>query len=161
MVQMVQWLTHQEAVHQFTGYLQWAMPHYAIQQDLAEDTDDDDDENKPEEDENDENEAEEPLTYQIMKTAPLPKIIISTLTHDYKVPNFLYHLQNFMNKQSIAPQKSTNTHINHPCVQTGCIKTAILERGHVFAAEGCRPCSEGSHREGYSKGHQKSYSREF
>ena len=91
---MVRWLTCQEAVHQFTCYLQWAMPHYAVQQDLAEDTDNDDDEN----------EAEEPLTYQITKTAPFPKIIISTLTHDYKAPDFLYHLQNFMNKQSIAPQ---------------------------------------------------------
>ena len=56
------------------------MPHYAIQQDLAKDTDDDDDENKPKEDENDENKAEEPLTYQIMKMAPFPKIVISTLT---------------------------------------------------------------------------------
>ena len=102
MVQMVRWLTRQEAVHWFTGYLQWAMPHYAVQQDLAKDTDDDDDENKPEEDENDE--AEEPLIYQITKTAPFPKFVISTLTHDYKAPNFLYHLQNFMNKQSIAPQ---------------------------------------------------------
>ena len=49
MVQMVQWLTRQEAVHRFTGYLQWAIPHYTVvQQDASEDTDDDN-EKKPEE----------------------------------------------------------------------------------------------------------------
>ena len=103
--QMVQWLTRQEAVHRFTGYLQWAMPHYTtIRQDAAEDTDDDD-ENKPEELEDEyEKEVEEALTYRIAKTAPFPKTIISTLAQDYNVPDFLYHLQNFMNKQSIVHQ---------------------------------------------------------
>ena len=104
-VQMVRWLTRQEAVHRFTSYLQWAMPHYAaVQQDAAEDRVDDD-ENKPEELQvEDEHEEEEAITYHIAKTAPFPKTIISTLAHDYKAPDFLYHLQNFMNKQSIAPQ---------------------------------------------------------
>ena len=104
-VQMVRWLTRQEAVHRFTSYLQWAMPHYAaVQQDAAKDRVDDD-ENKPEELQvEDEHEEEEAITYHIAKTAPFPKTIISTLAHDYKAPDFLYHLQNFMNKQSIAPQ---------------------------------------------------------
>jgi hypothetical protein len=80
-VQMVQWLTHREAVHRFTGYLQWAMPNYtvtAVQLNAAEDTDDDDGK-KPEDlvDEH-ENGVEEALTYQIAKTAPFPKTIFST-----------------------------------------------------------------------------------
>jgi hypothetical protein len=92
-------------VHRFTGYLQWAMSHYAIQQDAASDADDDnDEENEPEEDERQEEVEEEALTYQIAKTAPFPKTMISTLAHDYKAPDFLYHLQNFMNTQSISPR---------------------------------------------------------
>jgi hypothetical protein len=92
---MVQWLTHQEAVHQFTSYLQWAMPHYTTQQDSASDEyDDNDEENKPEEEH--EEEVEEVLTYQIAKMVPFPKTMISTLAHDYKAPNFLYHLQKLL-----------------------------------------------------------------
>jgi hypothetical protein len=98
----------QEAVHQFTGYLQWAMPHYAIQQDVAldaDDDDDDDDENEPEEDKHEEEGVEEEvLTYQVVKMALFSKTMISTLAHDYKAPNFLYHLHNFMNTQSISPR---------------------------------------------------------
>ena len=103
------------------------MPHYAIQQDLAKDTDDDDDENKPKEDENDENEAEEPLTYQITKMAPFPKIVISTLTHDYKVSDFLYHLQNFMNKQSIAPQNQLTLTSTIPVYKQVALKLPFLK----------------------------------
>jgi hypothetical protein len=106
-VQMVRWLTRQEAVHRFTGYLQWAIPHYTtVQQpeDAAEDTDDDDENMLEELEHEHEKEVEEALTYQIAKTAPFPKTIISTLAHDYKAPDFLYHLQNSMNKQSIVPQ---------------------------------------------------------
>ena len=48
-----------------------------IQQDAAEDTDDDN-ENKPEEIEYEhEKEVEDALTYQVAKTAPFPKTIIS------------------------------------------------------------------------------------
>ena len=103
--QMVRWLTRQEAVHRFTNYLQWAMAHYtAVQPDAAEVTDDDD-ENNPEELEDEyEKGVEEGLTYQIAKTAPFPKTIISSLAHDFKAPDFLYNLQNFINKQSIVPQ---------------------------------------------------------
>ena len=103
-IQMVRWLTHQEAVHRFTGYLQWAMPHYTAQQDSAsDDCDDYDEENEPEEEHEEEEVEEEVHTYQIVKTAPFPKTMISTLAHSYKAPDFLYHLQNFMNTQSIAP----------------------------------------------------------
>jgi len=102
--QMVQWLTRQEAVHQLTSYLQWAMPHYAVQQDEASDADDDNDEENELEDEHEEEGAEEEVpTYQIVKMAPFSKTVISTLAHKYKAPDFLYHLQNFMNTQSIAP----------------------------------------------------------
>lgn len=95
---MVRWLTRQEAVHRFTAYLQWAMPNYtmnAIQPpDAAEDTDDDN-KNKPEDSEDEsEKEVEEALTYKIVKTAPFPKTVISTLAHNYKTPDFLYYLQN-------------------------------------------------------------------
>jgi hypothetical protein len=103
---MVRWLTRQEAVHWFTNYLRWAMAYYtAVQLDAAEVTDDDD-ENNPEKLEDEyEKEVEEGLTYQTAKTAPFPKIFISSLAHDFKAPDFFYHLQNFMNKQSIDPQK--------------------------------------------------------
>jgi hypothetical protein len=102
--QIVRWLTHQEAVHQFTGYLQWAMPHYAVQQDEASDADDDnDEENEPEDEHEDEGAEDEGPTYQIAKMALFPKTMISTLAHNYKAPDFLYHLQNFMNMESIAP----------------------------------------------------------
>lgn len=105
-VQMVQWLTCQEAVHQFITYLQWAMPHYTVQQNAASDADHDNDvENKPEEDECKEEVEEEAFTIYIpdCKDSTISKNMISTLAHDYKAPNSLYHLQNIMNTQSIAP----------------------------------------------------------
>ena len=62
--------------------------------DAAEDTDDDN-KNKPEDSEDEsEKEVEEALTYKIVKTAPFPKTVISTLAHNYKTPDFLYYLQN-------------------------------------------------------------------
>jgi hypothetical protein len=108
-VQMVRWLTRQESVSRFTAYLQWAMPHYAAQQEAADvDDEDDEDEDEPEgvkgEDEEDSDVEEEP-TYHIAKTAPFPKTPISTLAREYKAPDFLYHLQNFMNTRSIAPRR--------------------------------------------------------
>jgi hypothetical protein len=99
-IQMVRWLTRQESVSRFTAYLQWVMLHYAAQQEAAdEDEDGDDDDDEPEEGEDegeDDADAEEP-TYQIAKTAPFPKTLISTLAGEYKAPDFLYHLKNFMN----------------------------------------------------------------
>ena len=129
-VKMVKWLTCQEAVHRFTGYLRWAIPNYtvtAIQQDAAEDTDDDN-ENKPEEIEDEhEKEVEDALTYQVAKTAPFPKTIISTLAHDYKTPNFLYHLQNFLNTQSIVPQNELTLTSTIPVYKQVVLKLPFLK----------------------------------
>lgn len=88
------------------------------------------------EEEEHEEEIEEAFTYQIAKTAPFPKIMISTLAHDYKAPDFLYH-------------------ITHSRLQTSGIETAVLEGGRIFGAEGYRPCNEGSHRENHYKGYQE------
>ena len=99
----------------------------AIQQDAAEDTDDDD-ENKPEEIEDEhEKEVEDALTYQVAKTAPFPKTIISTLAHDYKTPYFLYHLQNFMNKQSIVPQNELTLTSTIPVYKQVVLKLPFLK----------------------------------
>jgi hypothetical protein len=129
-VQMVQWLTCREAVHRFTGYLQWAMPNFtatAVQLDAAEGTDDDN-ENRPEDLEDDhEKEVKDALTYQIAKTAPFPKTIISTLAHDYKTPDFLYHLQNFMNKQSILPQNELTLTSTIPVYKQVVLKLPFLK----------------------------------
>jgi hypothetical protein len=82
------------------------MPHYAAQQEAADaDDENDDDEDEPEGDEGEEEEEEEEPMYQIAKTAPFPKTAISTLAREYKAPDFLYHLQNFMNTQSILPRR--------------------------------------------------------
>ena len=89
---------------------------------------DDDDENKPEEIEDEhEKEVEDVLTYQVAKTAPFPKTIISTLTHDYKTPNFLYHLQNFMNKQSIVPQNELTLTSTIPVYKQVVLKLPFLK----------------------------------
>lgn len=80
------------------------MLHYAAQQDSDSDNCDDyDEENEPEEEDEEVVEEEEVYTFQIAKTAQFPKTMISTLTHNYKAPDFLCHLQDFMIMQSIAP----------------------------------------------------------
>ena len=124
---MVQWLTHQETVHQFTGYLQWAIPHYTMWQDLGSDDYDDNEENEPEEEHEEEEVEEEAFTYQIAKMVLFPKTMISTLTHDYKAPNFLYHLQNFMNTQSIAPQHQLTLTSHIPIYKQVVLKLPFLK----------------------------------
>ena len=124
---MVRWLTRQEAVHRFTSYLQWVMPHYVIQ-DVAEDTPVDYD-NKHKPDDEYEMEVEAAITYQIAKTAPFPKTMVSKLAHYYKAPDFLYHLHNFMNKQSIqvAPQNQLELTSTIPVYKQVVLKLLFLK----------------------------------
>jgi hypothetical protein len=104
------------------------MPHYTMWQDSGSDDYDDDEENEPEEEEHEEEEVEEEaFTYQIMKTVLFPKTMISTLTHDYKAPDFLYHLQNFMNTQSIAPRHQLTLTSHIPVYKQVVLKLLFLK----------------------------------
>ncbi|KAJ6527883.1 hypothetical protein DFH09DRAFT_935537 [Mycena vulgaris] len=120
--QMTVWLARQEAVHKFGSYLQWAVPGY-IAKPAADDNSDDEDEvdssqplPEPEvvpqvpDESDDEGELEEPRTvrasvpvYAVAKKPGFPNLTVASILTDFQAPDFLYHLERFLESKSIAP----------------------------------------------------------
>ncbi|KZP20961.1 hypothetical protein FIBSPDRAFT_1021562 [Athelia psychrophila] len=87
--QMTKWLYRQEAVYHFTLYLQWSVPRY-----VAEII------NPGGDDEEDWDEAEVEA-YSIAKNAPYPNIPIATIVGDYGAADFVWHVEDFLRRQSM------------------------------------------------------------
>ncbi|KAJ7936205.1 hypothetical protein B0H13DRAFT_2226800 [Mycena leptocephala] len=86
--QMTVWLRRQESVHKFGSYLQWAVPD-------SSDDDDEDVEDAPGQDLPEDSDDEGSL-----RRSPPPR----TITTDFKAPDFLDNLADFLHSKSIIPR---------------------------------------------------------
>ncbi|KAJ7925327.1 hypothetical protein B0H13DRAFT_2570967, partial [Mycena leptocephala] len=116
--QMTVWLHRQESVHKFGSYLQWAVPGYLAPITSANSSDDKDEdvENAPgqdlPEDSDDEGELEEVAasmesskpTYIVAKKPGFPSLTAKAITTDFKAPDFLGNLTDFLHSKSIIPR---------------------------------------------------------
>jgi len=95
---MTTWLHHQEVIHHFCLYLQWAIPGYVAEtsRDGVADNEDLEDDSE----DLDSNKVE--LPYTMTKTPSSPYITISSITADFGAINFLLHLKKFIVAQSIV-----------------------------------------------------------
>jgi hypothetical protein len=116
--QMTVWLRRQESVHKFGSYLQWAVPGYLAPITSADSSDDDDEDvddapgqDLPE-DSDDEGELEEVTTskesskptYVVAKKPGFPSLTAKAITTDFKAPDFLDNLADFLHSKSIIPR---------------------------------------------------------
>ncbi|KAJ7873970.1 hypothetical protein B0H13DRAFT_2236195 [Mycena leptocephala] len=118
--QMTVWLRRQESVHKFGSYLQWAVPGYLAP--ISADSSDDEDEDVEDapgqdlpEDSDDEGELEEVAdskesskpTYIVAKKPGFPSLTAKAITTDFKAPDFLDNLTDFLHSKSIIPRLLT------------------------------------------------------
>jgi hypothetical protein len=114
---MTVWLRRQESVHKFGSYLQWAVPGYLAP--ISADSSDDEDEDVEDapgqdlpEDSDDEGELEEVAdskesskpTYIVAKKPGFPSLTAKAITTDFKAPDFLDNLTDFLHSKSIIPR---------------------------------------------------------
>jgi hypothetical protein len=114
---MTVWLRRQESVHKFGSYLQWAVPGYLAPITSADSSDDEDEdlEDAPgqdlPEDSDDKGELEEVATskesskptYLVAKKPGFPSLTAQVITTDFKAPDFLDNLADFLHSKSIIP----------------------------------------------------------
>ncbi|KAJ7798379.1 hypothetical protein B0H13DRAFT_2245195 [Mycena leptocephala] len=114
---MTLWLRRQESVHKFGSYLQWAVGYLApITSADSSDDEDEDVEDAPgqdlPEDSDDEGELEEVAaskesskpTYIVAKKPGFPSLTAKAITTDFKAPDFLDNLADFLHSKSIIPR---------------------------------------------------------
>lgn len=117
--QMTVWLARQEAVHTFSSYLQWAVPGYTAK--INSEGFDDEDEGDDEDELDNEDEKSELQSvsvadphYTIAKKAPLPKVTLASLQHDYGAVDFKPCLETFLRSHSILPPLFHNINTTFP-----------------------------------------------
>ncbi|KAJ6544686.1 hypothetical protein B0H10DRAFT_2133756, partial [Mycena sp. CBHHK59/15] len=97
---MMRWLMRRESIHRFASYLQWAIPGYLVELNLAdEDADDSDAGSSGEEPDEEDDDNEVVLdssfpapAYTIAKKAPFSRSV-AALEEDHGAPDFLYYLE--------------------------------------------------------------------
>jgi len=110
--QMTKWLIRQEACHQFTNYLQWAVPGYFSELTMVSELNEGDDEDN-EDDDQDSADQFGGLGYSVAKTPAYPSTRISSLITDFGAVDFLPHLHTFLctspytSCSAIAPTPNT------------------------------------------------------
>ncbi|KAJ7875486.1 hypothetical protein B0H14DRAFT_3083210 [Mycena olivaceomarginata] len=116
--QMTVWLRHQESVHKFSSYLQWAIPGY-IAPSTSEDTDPKEDEDTEEQDMPDYREVPEdldasddedapkehpsPPPFTITKKAAFPNVSVANIISEFHAPAFIDNLSRFLQSKSFTP----------------------------------------------------------
>ncbi|KAJ7634868.1 hypothetical protein FB45DRAFT_830357 [Roridomyces roridus] len=113
--QMAVWLARQEAVHRFGTYLQWAMPGYIAQTNTVEEEEAHENETnaaaplppvnveEPDLSDDADDSATSDTGHRIAKKPPFPDLTATSIETDFRAPDFLYHLDRFLQSKSIDP----------------------------------------------------------
>ncbi|KAJ7757903.1 hypothetical protein B0H16DRAFT_1822559 [Mycena metata] len=111
--QMTVWLRRQEAVYKFGTYLQWAAPGYIAKPATVDDDDEMTSIPPPPEpplvpdDSDDEGELEDSPpsvpVYVVAKKPGFPNVTATSISTDFRAPDFLLHLSAFLHSKSIIP----------------------------------------------------------